>query len=420
MLQEAGMNQPQIKSVLSGFGVESEDILFEGFPEDPLDGWYCHGTGFETRLESETRASKFYLWLCEFLDQQLKLGNEQEDPTCDNNNDDDDDVFDAGVSVPGEEHEEEHDKFSTRHRRRRTTILVGHGDFMALVLKRIISGFGHYVGKFIIEKGGQANTPAYTFSEHQFLTTWIIITLFHYLPCNKPETEGVSHRSAFVHFNTGITELEYFGHGRFLLMSSNQMPHLSGPGDLALRSGGSLKDGWAYLVPEVMHLDDEVTVAFSDEVNDHVKEQTVALKSLYLQGHPATTITKHRGSTFLLNVEEVEGAGDLDVLSGGSGTTTRLCESSDMTFVVKRGLQVLGCATYHHESGTITDVVLRPSAKSVKTGKALMDAIKNYAKRAGKEGTLMLKPSSEEDHVFFSQLGFQEMKDSGEMTTSML
>jgi hypothetical protein len=150
IVQEAGMNQPQIKNVLSGFGVESEDISFEGFPDDPLDGWYCHGTGFETRLESETRASKFYVWLCEFLDQQLKLGGTaQEDSTvCDNDNDDD--VFDAGVSIPGEEHEEEHDKFSTRHRRRRTTILVGHGDFMALVLKRIICGFGHYVGKCII------------------------------------------------------------------------------------------------------------------------------------------------------------------------------------------------------------------------------------------------------------------------------
>ena len=47
---------------------------------------------------------------------------------------------------------------------------VGHGDFMSLVLKRIVAGFGHSV-----------------------------------------EKEKVPHRSAFVHNNTGITELEYFG-----------------------------------------------------------------------------------------------------------------------------------------------------------------------------------------------------------------
>ena len=28
------------------------------------------------------------------------------------------------------------------------------------------------------------------------------------------ENDGIPHRSAFVHFNTGITELEYFGRGK--------------------------------------------------------------------------------------------------------------------------------------------------------------------------------------------------------------
>lgn len=51
---------------------------------------------------------------------------------------------------------------------------VGHGDFMSLVLKRIVAGFGHSV-----------------------------------------EKEKVPHRSAFVHNNTGITELEYFGERDF-------------------------------------------------------------------------------------------------------------------------------------------------------------------------------------------------------------
>ena len=55
------------------------------------------------------------------------------------------DVFDAGVAVPGEENENEHDKFVPRQRRRRTALLIGHGDFMSLVLKRIMAGFGHSV-----------------------------------------------------------------------------------------------------------------------------------------------------------------------------------------------------------------------------------------------------------------------------------
>jgi hypothetical protein len=90
----------------------------------------------------------------EFLDEQLYRAEEENAH----------DVFDAGVTLPEEENEADHDRFSIRTRRRRTTICVGHGDFMSLVLKRIVAGFGHAV-----------------------------------------EEEGVPHRSAFVHYNTGIT-----------------------------------------------------------------------------------------------------------------------------------------------------------------------------------------------------------------------
>jgi hypothetical protein len=73
----------------------------------------------------------FYLWLNEYLDSQLAVR--------------DYDLFDAGVSIEGEEHEDENDKLAKRFRRRRTVLLVGHGDFMSLVLKRVIAGYGHYV-----------------------------------------------------------------------------------------------------------------------------------------------------------------------------------------------------------------------------------------------------------------------------------
>ena len=160
---ESGMNAQQISSLLEP---AVSNPTFTGFQSGPDNGWYAHGTGPETRHESEERAAKFYLWLVEFLDEELFRAEEENAH----------DVFDAGVTLPEEENEKDHDRFALRTRRRRTTICVGHGDFMSLVLKRIVAGFGHAV-----------------------------------------EEKGVPHRSAFVHYNTGITELEYFGSGKFLV-----------------------------------------------------------------------------------------------------------------------------------------------------------------------------------------------------------
>jgi len=82
------------------------------------------------------------LWLCEYLDNEL-VSND--DPEVDQH-----DVFDAGVTIEGEEHEDEHDKLSPRLRRRRTVVLIGHGDFMSLVLKRVVASFGYGVGKNLL------------------------------------------------------------------------------------------------------------------------------------------------------------------------------------------------------------------------------------------------------------------------------
>lgn len=167
---ESGMSPAQISSFMNANNNNSNSNIqiqptFTGFPS-PNKGWYAHGTAPETRPESEERAAKFYLWLIEFLDEQLSIAAEENH----------EDVFDAGVTLPEEEEELDHDVFAERVRRRRTVVCVGHGDFMSLVLKRIVAGFGHAV-----------------------------------------EKEGVSHRSAFVHYNTGMTECEYFGNGRFLV-----------------------------------------------------------------------------------------------------------------------------------------------------------------------------------------------------------
>jgi broad specificity phosphatase PhoE len=185
-----GMNQNEIKDILSqsidigdtqsdtqsdnqsDSTIHAHDPTFVGFHEDPNLGWYNYGLGPETRSESEVRATAFYTWLCEYLDEQLMSPNIEKNDN-DNGNDD---IYDAGVTLPEEVDEIDHDKLSERHRRRRTVILVGHGDFMSLCLKRIISGFGHSVENF-----------------------------------------GITHRTAFTHFNTGITELEYFGKGMLFI-----------------------------------------------------------------------------------------------------------------------------------------------------------------------------------------------------------
>jgi len=118
----------------------NNNVSFVGFNDkDVTRGWYAHGKRSETRSQSEKRAAAFYSWLCDYLDMELIFSG-KESSSCE-------DVFDAGVSLPSEIDECEHDKFGSRSRKRRTVILMGHGDFMSLILKRVVGGFGHAVGE---------------------------------------------------------------------------------------------------------------------------------------------------------------------------------------------------------------------------------------------------------------------------------
>ncbi|MGK3753290.1 MAG: phosphohistidine phosphatase SixA [Bacillariaceae sp.] len=183
-----------------------DDIVtfeFVGFGDLPTDGWYAHGTGHESRIDAEARSAKYCLWLSEYLD------NLMFSPSTNKN--DDDDLFDVACLLPGEEKEDQHDKFLPILRRRRTVLAIGHGDFMSVVLKRLVGG---YVGN-----GGRV-----------------------------VERLGLPHRTAFAHYNTGVTELEYFGHSRFIVMTTNVTPHIPPEKYRELRSGGTLRDGWAFTV----------------------------------------------------------------------------------------------------------------------------------------------------------------------------
>jgi phosphohistidine phosphatase SixA len=365
-IPEPGMSPPEIRSLLcqdyatddngasSSCSEEDSNSQFVGFP-GPEKGWYADETAPETRAESEQRAAKFYLWLVEHLDPQLE---------------DSVDVFDAGVH-----HELEEDASSggqgdtqsttttlrkPRHKRR-TALLAGHGDFMSLVLKRIVAGFGHAV-----------------------------------------ENEGIPHRSAFVHVNTGITELEYFGKGRFLIMSHNQTPHFTPNEYDRLRTGGSLKDGWSYLMPnDEFLLDAEVSVAFLDELEDHVVEQATALKALYLSSDASAQLQADDG----LSVEEEEDAGNK--------------QRHIKHFIVKHGLQVVAVASYSELTGRLTDVAVRPSA-GTQASETLVDAVKQYSKKFGRSGSLLITPRSGVSKAQFEALGFEELGDDRSPDTLQL
>jgi hypothetical protein len=366
---EEGMSPQQIRDLLQDPDLlhhannDMSHINFVGFP-DMNRGWYLGGKGAETRVQSEERAAKFYLWLCEYLDAQLQEAVDASRAVGSNSFDD---VFDAGVAVPGEENENEHDKYSPRVRRRRTTLLVGHGDFMSLVLKRIVSGYGHCV-----------------------------------------ENQGIPHRSAFVHFNTGTTELEYFGKGRFLLMTHNHTPHFAPHEYARLRSGGSLKDGWSYLMPqdEVVSLNVEVAAAFADEdVDPHIAEQAQALKSLYLssKSQPVVSFWKDQ-----LNSDQLCLTAETDERER-TDTDSTTSKGRVKHFYVKQGFQVVGVATYHEADGKLYDVAVRPSVGKEATW-LLFDAVRQHVKQNLKRsGSLVVLPRSLESKELFEQYGFTEM-----------
>jgi broad specificity phosphatase PhoE len=295
-------------------------LEFVGFP-DPQRGWYCQATGAETRAQSEERAAKFFLWLCHTLDGEIS--DASQGATAEGK--EAKDIFDAGVRLPGEEDEMDADYFQPRLRRRRTYLLMGHGDFMSLVLKRIMAGYGYAV-----------------------------------------EHDGIPHRSAMVHHNTGMTELEYFGHGRFLCMHQNATPHLPTQ-QLQLLSGGGLKDGWSYIVPtdETVLRPVEVNVAFADELDDHVREQSQALRALYLGASSSEDVTLP-GNDALTVQEELVDADDSSIQVGIKH------------FVVQRGHQVVAVATYSDQTGIVTDLAVQPGATGAR--EALIKAVQEHVR----------------------------------------
>ncbi|KAG7357195.1 acetyltransferase GNAT domain containing protein [Nitzschia inconspicua] len=352
---ESGMTPTEIRELMKDCVQDPHtNIEFVGFDSSD-SGWYAHGRGPETRADAEERAAKYCLWLGEYLDQLLLQK--------------DHDLFDAGVLVDGEDQEDEHDRQAQRIRRRRTVLAIGHGDFMSSVVKRIVSGFGHVV-----------------------------------------EMEGIPHRSAFAHYNTGITELEYFGHGRYLVMSSNSTPHIPPNRYGDLRSGGTLRDGWSFLVPPV--LEPKVEIIFSDDhFQDHVREQATALKALYLSTGGSSCVSVNSSRQFSIETETEP--------------------NKETHFIAKRGLQVVGVATYSEETCQLRDVAIRPIAVNpafsyesgnpdISIAETLIQAVKKHARKVGRSNSLIVHARSKENKAFFEKLGFTELEDDEQVGNSIV
>jgi hypothetical protein len=146
-------------------------------------------------------------------------------------------------------------------------------------------------------------------------------------------------------------------------MYSNALPHLSLPDDGELVAGGGLKDGWSYLMPsDDTMLYEEVSTAFADELEDHVKEQTEALKNLYLPSSTRGSLLHRKSSNML------------EALNASPLSLNETRTNDGINFIVQRGHQVLAFAVLNQEM-RLLDIVMVPSAKHTAC-KALLDAVK--------------------------------------------
>lgn len=145
-------------------------------------------------------------------------------------------------------------------------------------------------------------------------------------------------------------------------------------------------------------LNAEVSVSFSDEVvEDHVREQKEALKSLYLSSHSAVQLASSAAKDSNLIVEEE---------THQSATS----QGNEVHFIVQRGLQVVGCATLDSQSGQIYDVAIKPSTQK-DVVETLMAKIKDHTRKVGRSGSLLIKPRSAASLELFQHMGFAPSPD---------
>ena len=146
-------------------------------------------------------------------------------------------------------------------------------------------------------------------------------------------------------------------------------------------------------MPSDKKLDEEVDIAYADEIQPHVKEQTEAMRSLYLN-RSASNIP----------------------LDASLKSNAERDSSNEVTILVKRGLQVVGCASLDEKTGIVHDVIIRPSARRSQVGESLMEAVMKHAKLSKDLGTLIAQPNAEGKELF-EKMGFTAVADGNESDT---
>ena len=184
-----------------------------------------------------------------------------------------------------------------------------------------------------------------------------------------------------------------------MVMHTNDTPHLNSFEDRHLKTGGSLKDGWSYLMPaDKILLYQEVTSAFADELYNYVEEQIKALRNLYLQCKRSGSFLIRKNNINSVSEETIEDDNNQEQEGEGDNKAAL----NEMTFFIQRGLQVVACATYHGENNLISDMVVRPSAKDGELQKEIIDAVVCHAKKEGKTEVLI----EGDNESLYNELGF--------------
>ena len=229
-------------------------------------------------------------------------------------------------------------------------------------------------------------------------------------------------------------------------MSTNQSPHLNSPTVSYLKSGGSLRDGWNYLIPQKSLYSNTATVIFLDDnIQEHIKEQIEALKNLYIDSSDKSCLiipddfnnssnkikidlnkTEKEDSTndsnkrkFQIelrrstsNLEDVEDTSLISVSTGNKKS------NKYTTFVVKRGFQVVGFASLNESENTLENVVIRRSESyNNHVGEALIYALRYHRdskikeESAIKDDYIVVESMCEQSKIIFAKLGYSHVKE---------
>ena len=182
------------------------------------------------------------------------------------------------------------------------------------------------------------------------------------------------HGLAFVHGNTGITELRWHPLHGSLLVGLNDLGHL--PEEL--RSGSRVTDvWWRYANPELV-VDRHQGCG---EVEDGLWRQVTALRERLLLSREGRSLESYRAS-----------------------------DERSVHFLARMHGELAGAAQYDPEHGRLRQVVVAPEFRGARVGRALIESAREEAARDGR--SKLIVHAWQESTEFYRRLGF---RSSGEL-----